>query len=295
MLDLIENELKNFDSVHTELLEVNNYSRFNNFLSIFDKRNTCEMLTDYEVLLGDILFDITGKVTVQIEEDLSTNLSNTDIGSLSVKDFNNMPFNFFKISTSMIDNVEKIFVSKKDGKVYFHFQGVGKNKLTVQFILSNKGLFAQYTYSSLYYHREILPINSEFKSISQNILNYTISVVFYLINYQKDNNKVIKNESYENYLKKLTPKHLSKPKVQKKLKNKSNTVVLKFEKKVSNESVSHKNSNKSQISTKFLVRGHWRNQRIGKRDNYETIKIWIKPFFKCVNNNDFKNKIYKIS
>ena len=128
-------------------------------------------------------------------------------------------------STSLIlikKNIDKVYVSKNSSKVHFHLEGVGANKLSVQFVLSDNGIFPKYTYSSLFYHREIQPISSEIKIICENCLRYIISVIFYLINFQENQNKVVKNVEYENYLKKLSPKHLSKPKIQKKLKNKSN-------------------------------------------------------------------------
>ena len=289
------NFIKDFNGIHSQLFEYNDYTKYSKFSKTFNKLDTCKMFVDSEKLFSRILFDLSGKICIKVEEDLSIDLLNTTIDSISIEDFKNLPFNFFQIDTKNIESVDRVYVSKNSAKVHFHFEGVGANKLSVQFVLSNDGIFPKYTYSSLFYHREIQPISSEIKIICENCLRYIISVIFYLINFQENQNKVVKNVEYENYLKKLSPKHLSKPKIQKKLKNKSDTVILKFDVKPTYIYNFEQNITNKKISTKFLVKGHWRNQRIGKRELSQTTKIWIKPHFKGLNNETYKNKIYKIS
>lgn len=294
MLNLIKNKMKDFNGVHSELFENNNYSRYEKFLNIFDKDTNCGLLADCENLYSEILFNLSGKIYIKVEKDLSLDLLNTEISSILLEDFKYLPFNYFQIDTENIEKVNKVYISKQNGKIYFHFEGVGVNNLSIQFVLSNKGIFAHYTYSSLYYHKEIQPIDRELQSICENCLKYTVSVIFYLINFQNNKEKVIKDINHENFLKKLSAKQLSKPKIQKKLKYKSDTVILKFDKN-STSYQSKINIGNKRVSTKFLVKGHWRNQRIGKREEYNTTKIWIKPHFKGANNQDYKNKVYKVS
>jgi len=74
-------------------------------------------------------------------------------------------------------------------------------------------------------------------------------------------------------------------------------VTLKFASNiVKYENSTTRGKNKKCI-TPFLVKGFYRNQRVGSRDDYTINKIWIKPFFKCAydNNLDFIDKVYGVA
>lgn len=51
---------------------------------------------------------------------------------------------------------------------------------------------------------------------------------------------------------------------------------------------------RGKISKHFLVRGHWRNQKIGS-GRQETKLIWIYPFWKGPLEGEFSSKAYKVS
>ena len=54
------------------------------------------------------------------------------------------------------------------------------------------------------------------------------------------------------------------------------------------------------IIQEFSVGGFYRNQPVGKREEGKTVRKWIEPFKKCVQNEpansiNFTNKVYKVS
>ncbi len=83
MLDLI----KDFNGIHTQLFEYNDYTKYSKFSKTFNKLDTCKMFFDSEKLFSRILFDLSGKICIKVEEDLSIDLLNTTIDSISIEDF----------------------------------------------------------------------------------------------------------------------------------------------------------------------------------------------------------------
>ena len=307
------NEIRNMiNTIPTNFKENDlfyNLFNFNNYTTIID---TANRLSGFKVSNKDNLIDLkklekmaiedysilTGKITIDIKENLLNNLKNTDTSNIQLSDIKNLPFESFKIDAKFFENISDIFVVYKDNKLYVDFSNIGKEKVSIQMVWdkdkdNNKIIIPQYTMSSLFYHKEISHISNETQLVAENAFENIVSILLYLINSNKDKDTIIKTMNYDDYKLKQSDK-LSKHKVKNKLNKKNNVITLQYGKSVKYiNSVS--NSIKWKNNKRFLVRGHFRKQPIGKRDGGEYRIIWIQPFFKGSKNDTTFNKVYKVA
>lgn len=255
-----------------------------------------EGLTFTEKKLMRSLYTMNSRICVEIEKELSNDLMNTHIDSVTFDDLKTLPFNCFIIDLKYFDGIEKVLIYKTDSSIYFHFDGVHPYGFSIQLVLEkNNRIIPQYTYSSLFHHREVEKISTKTHNMVEVCFQYILSVLMYLCCFQEDRTKVIKEMSYDNYLSKVSPKNKTKDKFIKKIESKNNTVKLKFSKEQVIYKNSHDTDTKRKVSTMFLVKGHWRDQRVGLRHLHQTKKIWIPPHIRGVNNESYKEKIYMVS
>jgi hypothetical protein len=291
------NEKKCFDL----LFENNNYPRMiKPSLSLLGNLLTnplkFEGLTFTEKQLMKSLYTLSGRICVEIDKELSNNLMNTSLDSIHFDDLNTLPFNCFIINLKQLNGIEKVLIYKTDSRIYFHFDNVHPYGFSIQLVLEkNNRIIPQYTYSSLFHHREVEKISTETHKMIEVCFEYILSVLMYLCCFQKDETKVIKEMSYDNYLSKVSHKNQKKDKFIKKIESKNNIVKLQFVKNKIIYNNSHHTDTKRKVSTMFLVKGHWRDQRIGTRNLHQIKKIWIPPHFRGINNEIYKEKLYMVS
>lgn len=249
-----------------------------------------------EGFTASALNNVCGRINIEVDSELSQSFMKNKIGQISMSDFENMPFECFSMKLNHFENAESALVYKSDNKLYCHFQNIGEENVSIQIVVDNDRYMAQYTFSSMYYHREIAPISKATQELTESVFSYVITALLYMIQFNKNKEVVIKDMAYSNY-KNSVKKHLSKPNVQKKLDKKRNLISLKFGSNTNRYINSNAVRKNKKCTTPFLVSGFYRNQRIGPRDNYTVKKIWVKPFFKCVqeNNTDYIDKVYKVS
>ena len=278
------------------LFEKNNYTiPLKSLPFIIDKTEKLNRLSLIETLAIDEIVELTGKINIKLSQEISNSFLNTDCKNISYIEFKHLPFDCFRINMDYFRGVDSVVVYKETEKIYLQLKNINNTNVNINFIIDENNIILQETYSSLYQNKEISEIIEETYDVIDKCKDYILSILFYLVSFQNDNESIVKDMSYTNYISKHSPKKLEKPKFKKILMSKVNTVTLQLKSKpVSTNNTSYPKSTK-EIQTTFLVRGHWRKQRVGTRDSYTTKRIWIRPFFKGVDTANMRNKIYKVA
>jgi len=298
-------KLWNENNMFKDLFEKNDYTQIQEMLNIAfkitDKNLILKELRKIENETATALNNFNGKIHIKIDKELSKSLMNDMANRVSINNFNYLPFKCFQIDLSHFQGVENALIYKKNEVLYCSFHGVGKEKISLQIVLSNDGLYPKYTYSSLFYIQEISPLLTEVKELERECFSYVVSLLKYMIDNNNDEDIVVRNMEFDKLNNKLSNKQKSKPKNVKKLASKSNTITLKFNAnrvKYIN-SVPRRRKNKK-ITKEIVVKGYWKNVAIGKRGEGKTYKKWINSHKKCVqdkplNKMDYYQRIYQVS
>ncbi|MEA3353137.1 MAG: hypothetical protein U9Q33_04890 [Campylobacterota bacterium] len=295
-------QYKNFPkSKFIELLFMTN--DYNNILNMFKQfENSMYIQASHTVNLKTLTFqeevtlsgliDKCGKTELFIENELSDMFELTD-AKIDYNNYKYFPFELIKLDLPQDMIGQSVYIYNNKNEIFFHFTNI-ESKYNMQCKFSNKGLYFQNSYSSMYFNNEIEKISEKVKSKILIALTYTLSAMLYLINFENDNAKVKKDMKREEYQSKYTQKQLSKPKIAKKLNTKKNTIKLTLDKPCEqSNNITFRTNNK--INKKFLVRGHWRNQRYVSNGIVSYKQIWIKHFYKGIDNKNFQSKSYKLS
>lgn len=297
-----DNSLNNENSLFNDLFHMPDYASIqqtinDTFYSFIPKDMEKKLLLTYEKQIAYMLNSFCGKINIDIDKDLSESFLQNNVKAFHLDDFEHMPFKSCIIDCSDIDGANDVLVYKKDNEIYMHLQKIGIGEVSVQLaILDNEVIFIP-TASSSFYNSNAEELLGDLNMLIRQVFSYVVSVLLYIIHFNNDSDMVLKNMNYDNYISKYTKKQLAKPKIQNKLQNKKNIIRLDYPANNITYINSKSRGKNKKCITPFLVQGFFRNQRIGPRDNYTINKIWIKPFFKCVydNNSDFVEKVYNIA
>jgi len=256
---------------------------------------TLEKLQFVELDSSSSLVDYYGKINLKLSQEMSDSFLNTDTKNISFCEFEQLPFDCFRIDMSYFSGVDGVVVYKEIDKIYLQLQNVNNKGLNINFKIIGNDIILEETHSSTYHNRELSKITKETYDIAHKCKDYVLSILFYLVSFQNDSESVVQDMSYDYFISKIPLKKQSKPKYQKILNSKVNSVTLQLNSKPSSTNNTSYSQSTKEIQTTFLVRGHWRKQRVGTRDSYTTKRIWIRPFFKGVDSDNLRNKIYKVS
>lgn len=283
------------------LFMTNNYNKVLNLFKPFDNAINIQashtvnlkILTFQEEVTLSYLIAKCGETGLVIENELSDMFELTDT-KLNYENFKYFPFELIKLDLPQDMICEKVYIYNNKNEIFFHFTNI-ESKYNIQFRFNSKeGLRAQYSLSSTYYNNEIKKISKEVQYKVHLSLAYTLSAMLYLINFENDKAKVKKDMKRENYKSKYTQKQLLKSKIQNKINTKKNIIKLTLDKPCEqSNSITYRTNRK--INKKFIVRGHWRNQRYVSNGIVSYKQIWIQPFYKGIHNEDFQSKSYKLS
>ncbi len=262
-------------------------------------KNFISMNINTECTMSKVINYQNGHVSIVLDKEVSDILLNKQITSVSMNDFDNLPFKSFILDMEHLPLVENILVFKQDNTLCLQFNKIGKECINLQIVIKeNKKLYKK-TFSSYLYEKYTTDISNETNDLLDNYFSYSIAAILYIINFNNNKEMVVKDMYHDKYTKKLTHAQLKKSKYKKKASKKRNIVTLKLPDKqmkyLNSENKGHKYV---KCTTPFLVIGYWRNQRVDKRSEGKTKLIWIKPFFKCTersNNIDIVSKVYEVS
>lgn len=240
-----------------------------------------------------------GHININLDKDVSDILCDKQINSISMSDFDNLPFKSFILNLEHLSLIGNVLVVKKDNKLNLHFNSIGIEGINLQIVAKNNQRVTQKTFSSFLYEKHIDKISHDTYELLNRYFSYTIATILYIINFNDNKEAIVKHMHYDYFINRLKPSQLKKPKYQKKAANKENKITLKLpSKQLKYLNSEDKGTKYTKCTTPFLVIGYWRNQRVGKRSEGKTKLIWIKPFFKCTgykNNIDFIPKFYEVS
>jgi len=294
------------EKIFTSLFEQNNYKPMVDMYQKSIGKNVpnniiTEDITNVEKMIYKSLSKISGNIHIEVDSELSRKIISDDSKNIDADSITHIPFHCFTIDVKNFKMIEEVFVYKKDDNLYIHFQRVGKEQVSFQITIKNSLVLPQYTYSSLYYHRESFPISTTTQRLVENCLQYILKLLKYMTDFQKDRTVMVKDMKYDNYYNKLSDKQKNKTIFRNKLSEKKNTITLNFSKQkivyVNSKSTGRKYK---KVEEPFCVSGHYRNQPIGRREEKKYKQIWIPSFNKCLPSNDsvnntFVSKVYNVS
>lgn len=248
-------------------------------------------------------FEKNGKITIECSLELLNALQNTKLDNIKINDIL-FPFNSFFLK---LDNV----LLSGDGitlKVLGAYIVNANNKLEITVITDNiklgflrlqypismnvliNDLVNEYSNFKLYDFDEFENLNINSLDLKQmqnsnsnsidlkNIAHLLFSSLLYLNSYwEKKDDRIITKYDYDNVLQNSN-KGSNKKKLAIKLANAENIIYLKMTDAENKQTKYHQEHCK--IKNLFLVRGHWRKQPVGKKEENKYKTIWIKPFWK---------------
>lgn len=287
--------------------------------------NSVEFGNQSDFILSQFLYAShytnSGKIKIEIDNFLVEQLGNTKLDNLYINDlifpFNSFYLNLYDFSYNFSNKdfdiglnikIHGVYVVKTEKNLEFTFLTDNKrmNFLKVDFpciegelnsLISTYSVIKCNTQEELEKYRghpdedEML---DKYASINYNLseLSHLVfSIILYLgsyWDYKKD--RIIENFDYDKLKKDRNKKHNAN-KFAIKLSNAENIIYLKMTDQETAENRLYKECYKLKIL--FLVRGHWRKQPIGKKEDNKNKTIWIKPFWK--GEGDIIGKTYKSS
>ncbi|MEA2019655.1 MAG: hypothetical protein U9N59_14535 [Campylobacterota bacterium] len=286
--------------------------------------NSVEFGNQSDRLLSQFLYAShytkNGKIKIEIDSFLIEQLNNTKLDNIYINDLL-FPFNSFYLNLNNFNyvfsnenlnidiniKIEGVYVIKNDDDLEFTFL---TNHKSLNFIRLNfpcdlsklNDLISLYSVVKCNSNEELEryrghPDEDEMlakcASISYDLseLSHLVfSIILYLSSYwnhKKD--RIIEKFEYSKLKKEHNKKNNAK-KLAIKLANSENIIYLKM---TDQETIESKQSKEYfTLKNLFLVRGHWRKQPIGKKENNLYKTIWIKPFWK--GDGEIVGKRYKL-
>ena len=305
-LEEINNRDENFENLfiyedYKNIFKNNMNSYMNSHPSldyISHKQLSIENIAMKETELSVILNNQYSRLNMNLNDEVSQICKNNHT-KIFFNDFENLPFDRFFLNMQSFDGVENVYVHKTECKIFIHIIGVGKEKISFQKVIDNSGVNDRKTLLYNCYNEYISTVSSETHRIIEDCFNYVISVLTFIKQFQYDKKVIEKNMGYDNFLNSHNVNKKIKFKLKKKLNSKKNTITIKLvENGVKYLNSILKDTQYTKPTAPVFVVGHFRNQPIGKKELGLTQRIWIKPFFKYVeqsNNDNYKTKIYQVS
>lgn len=285
-------------------------------------QNSVEFGNTWNVLASSYLYAShytnSGKIKIEIEEDLSKKLLQTKLEGVYFSDII-FPFNSFYLSVDFMSVLCDDMIDKSQAKIDGVYIIKSEDKLEITIITSDKysrficlnypisqdqtidNLISTHSTIKTYSYEEMEKVvghineDDEIKKIDgvdcdcSAVTHLVFSILLYLTSFWNDENKrIVQTYDYDNLLKRKNKKINSKKFAIKKA-NAENIIYLNHKKSNQKKSLYQNKINNS--NKFFIVRGHWRKQPIGKKNRPETKIIWIEPYWK--GEGDIQAKTYK--